>query len=256
MHVFITGGANGIGRATGEQLLDRGHEVTVLDIDADALADLPDAVTTYYGDVYDEDFVQEVIAQETFDVLVNCAGYQRQGAVEDMALDTVEEHFETNVFGLITVTWAALPMLRERNGRIVNISSLAGKVSAPFWGAYSASKHAVEGVSDALRMELASYDVDVVVVEPGPVDTGFNDRGREHLETFLPGSPYADRYRDVLDQDWFSGVSPEKAARTVVRAVETDRPRARYTVTWQAWLGPKLKTLLPTRLFDAIVRRF
>lgn len=253
--VFVTGGANGIGRATVDMLLENGHEVIVYDRDGEALQDLPSAVTAYHGDVYDEDRVIEVVEQETFDVLVNCAGVQERGAVEDIPADIVEEHFRSNVFGLLNMTRAALPMLRERQGRIINISSLAGKVTGPFWGAYGASKHAVEGVSDALRMEVDAFDVDVVVIEPGPIRTGFNERGRQMVKRYLPDTVYADRYRDLLEQE-SRGASPETAAKTIVHAIETDRPKARYTVTTVAWLGPKLKTVLPTRLWDRLVKRW
>lgn len=255
MRVFITGGANGIGKATAEQLVDHGHDVIVYDIDENAFANLPSAITTYHGDVADEHQVQEVVGQELFDVLINCAGYQERGAIEDIDADAVRKHFETNVFGLLNVTRAALPMLRERDGRIINISSLAGEVAGPFWGAYAASKHAVEGVSDALRLEVTPFGVDVVVVEPGPITTGFNERGRQMLKQYLPDSVYADRYRDELAQDQH-GASPEKAAAVIVKAVETNRPKTRYTVTWAAWLGPKLQAVLPTRIWDRLVRRW
>lgn len=254
MRAFITGAANGIGRATAERLLDQGHEVVAFDIDADGLAALPDAIDTYEGDVRDAERVDGVVAAETFDVLVNDAGYQALGAVEDMPAREARQHMETNLLGPWRVTRAALPMLREREGRVVNVSSLAGKIAGPFWGAYAASKHAVEGFSDALRTEVEPHGVDVAIVEPGPVRTGFNERGRDNLERYLPDSRYADRYRRVLNRS-LGGVAPETAARTVARAATARRPRARYTVTWQAWLGPKLAALLPARIMDRIVRR-
>ncbi|MDY6770666.1 MAG: SDR family NAD(P)-dependent oxidoreductase [Candidatus Nanohaloarchaea archaeon] len=252
MRVLITGGGHGIGRATAERLLDRGHEVAVLDIEQDHLDDLPGEITTYQGDVYDRERVEEVLDGEELDVLVNCAGHQALGAIEDMAMDDVEQHFETNLFGLLQVTKAALPTLKERDGRIVNVSSLAGKTVAPYWGAYAASKHAVEAVSDALRLELSRFDVDVVVIEPGAIRTGFNEKGARNLERYLPDSAYAENYRRKLASA-FTGASPETAAKTLVTAVETDRPSARYTVTWQAWLFPKLKAVLPTWLWDRLV---
>jgi NAD(P)-dependent dehydrogenase (short-subunit alcohol dehydrogenase family) len=255
MRVFITGGANGIGKATVEQLLDHGHDVIVFDIDENALQDLPADVTAYHGDVSDEKRVQEVVGQETFDVLINCAGYQEQGAIEDMTMDAVEKQFETNFFGLLNVIRTAMPMLRDRNGRVINISSLAGKTTGPFWGVYSASKHAVEAASNALRMEVNEFGVDVVVVEPGAIKTGFNERGRQMLKQYLPESVYAERYREKLAQEQ-GGVSPEKAAATIVTAVEADRPKPRYTVTWEALIGPKLKLLLPTRVWDWLARQW
>lgn len=255
MRVFITGGANGIGRATVDHLDDRGHDVIVYDIDENAFDDLPAGVTAYHGDVYDEDRVREVVGKETFDVLINCAGYQEQGAIEDMDAGAVEKHFETNVFGLLHVTREALPMLRERSGRIINISSIAGTTAGPYWGSYAASKHAVEGASDALRMEVQEFGVEVVVVAPGPIRTGFNERGRQMLKQYLPDSVYADRYRERLEQEQH-GAPPAKAASVIVNAVEADRPKPRYTVTWVAWLGPKLQAALPTRLWDRMVRHW
>lgn len=254
MNVFVTGGANGIGRATVD-ILHEDHAVVVYDIDDDALDDLPAGVEAISGDVRDGDAVRDALAGRDVDVLVNDAGFQARGAVEDMEMDTVREHIDTNVYGALHTIRAALPTLRERDGRIVNVSSLAGRVSAPTWGPYAASKHAVEALSDALRMELRPFDVDVVVVEPGAVRTGFNERGRAYMERFLPDSVYADRYEHALDGD-MGGISPEKAARTVVTAVETDRPRARYPVTWQARIAPRLKCLLPTTLFDRLVERY
>lgn len=254
MKAFITGAANGIGKHTAERLLQQGHDVTAFDIDTDGLARLPDPVNTYKGDVTNEERVAEVVAMEKFDVLVNNAGYQAMGAVEDMEMEEVRRHYETNLFGMWNMTREALPMLRERQGRVVNISSLAGNVAAPFWAAYASTKHAVEGFSDALRREMAPFDVDVVIVEPGPIDTGFNRQGREHLETYLPDSIYSDQYRQLLDHH-LDGVDPGVAGRVVAKAATTKRPRARYTVTWQAWLGPKLSCIFPTQVTDWIVMR-
>ncbi|MDY6770040.1 MAG: SDR family NAD(P)-dependent oxidoreductase [Candidatus Nanohaloarchaea archaeon] len=254
MRAFITGAGGGIGRATEERLLADGQDVIAYDTDDDGLAELPDEVATYRGDVADRDRVDAVIDQEEFDVLVNNAGYQALGAVEDMGRDELQQHLETNLVGMWTVTRAALPMLRVRDGRIVNISSLAGRIAAPFWAAYAASKHAVEGFSDALRMEVADHGVDVVIVEPGPVRTGFNEAGRDTLRAYLPDSLYSDRYRAVLDRR-LGGASPETAGKTVARAATASRPSARYTVTWQAWLAPKLACLLPARVMDRLVRR-
>lgn len=254
MRVFITGGGHGIGKATAEGLLERGHDVTVLDIEQEYLEDLPDEIRTYQGDVYDQDRVEEVLADEDIEVLINCAGHQALGAIEDMAIEDIEKHFETNLFGLLAVTKAALPSIRDNDGRIINVSSVAGKIVGPFWGAYAASKHAVEAASDALRMELLDEPIDVVIIEPGAVRTGFNEEGAMNLKRYLPGSRYADRYRNKMDQD-FGGITPEKASKKLIRAVETDSPSPRYTITPEAWLGPKLKALLPTWLWDRLANR-
>lgn len=254
MRVFVTGAANGIGRATVERLVKRDHKVIAYDKDGVALEDLPDTVETYEGDVRDRERVEEVVRKEIFNVLVNCAGFQEQGAVEDMPSEKFHEHFETNFFGTLNCVKTALPMLRERDGRIINISSIAGKATIPFLGAYSASKHAVEGFSDALRMELRDTEVDVVVVEPGPIKTGFNENAENALDQYVPGSRYSAEYRDRINSV-NDGADPDKAAKTVVKAVESSRPKVRYTVTLQAFLVKKLKPFVPSSLFDFLASR-
>ncbi len=252
MHVLVTGGANGIGRAAVDMLLDDGHDVSVLDVDDDALDGMPDAVETVQGDVADPDRVQAAVGDAPWDVVVNDAGFQRRGAVEDMDMETVRQHFETNVFGLLHVTKAALPALHDSGGRVVNVSSLAGVAAAPTWGPYAASKHAVEALSDAMRMELRPYGVDVVTVAPGAVATGFNRRGLAHLETFLPGSRYADRYRRLLDGR-MDGMAPDRAGRVVVRAATEAAPRPRYPVPWWSGLVPLVRAVLPAGVWDRVV---
>lgn len=252
MNIFITGGAHGIGRAAAEHLMDD-HTVTVYDSDRDALAALPDTIEAVEGDVRDMDAVTAAVDAAEPDVVITCAGFQARGAIEDMGMETVREHIETNLYGTLHAVKAALPHLRP-DGRIVTVSSLAGRVVGPYWGAYSASKYGVEAVSDALRLELRDTDVDVAIVEPGPVRTGFNETGRDFLERYLPGSRHADRYRAILSRD-LGGVSPEKAGRVVARAATASRPKTRYTVTWIAWLAPELKAVLPTRVMDVLADR-
>ena len=256
MRVFLTGAANGIGPVAVGELLNRGHEIAALDIDEEGLAQLPDAVDTYHGDVSDPERMREVIESETFDVLVNNAGHSRWGAIEDMTPEEVQRHFDVNLHGYLNTIRPALPQLRERNGRIVNVSSLVSHLTAPYWGIYSASKHAVKAMSHELRMEVEPFDIDVVIVEPGPVTTGFNERGRDHIETYLPDTEYAEGYREKLEVESFGGVSPEKAGKKLAKAAVTSRPRVRYTIGWQAWLFPKLRLLLPERLWDRVVQRF
>lgn len=255
MRILVTGAASGIGKATTQKLIEKGHEVIGFDIDGEALDDLSEAVQKYHGDVYDEQRVKEVIEQEEFDVLVNCAGYYELGALEDMDSETVESHFNTNVFGALNMIRHAAPVLRENQGRVVNISSVAGRVSMPFYGTYCATKHSIEAISDALRFEFQPQNIDVVIVEPGPINTGFNKRAREKLEKYMPDSFYSDRYGKVLEQNGRAKVGAEKAAKTVVKSIETSNPRPRYTVTWEAWLLPKLRRFLPSRIFDYILRK-
>lgn len=256
MRVLVTGGASGIGRATAGKLLEDGHEVAVFDIDQEGLNELPEGIEAFQGDVYDEERAEEVIEEVDFDVLVNCAGYYELGSIEDMDAENVEKHFETNVFGMLNFTRNALPELRQKEGRIVNVSSVMGRISIPFFGVYAATKHSVEAISDALRMEIKPFNVDVVIIEPGPINTGFNQRARKKLEKYLPDSVYSSSYEEVLEQGGMEGVTAEKAAETVVKAVETENPKPRYTITWQAWFAPKARKVMPETLWDRIVQSF
>ena len=255
MKVLITGAGSGIGKATLEKLLEKENEVIAFDIDQDALSRLPEEVTKHHGDVYDEEKVSEVVEEEDFEVLINCAGYYELGSIEDMDSETVENHFQTNVFGTLNLIRNAAPHLREQSGRIVNVSSVAGRISMPFYGTYCATKFSIEAISDSLRYEMEPFDVDVVIVEPGPINTGFNERARQKLEKYLPDSVYSDRYQKVLEDGGRAEVGAEKVAKTIVRAVESSEPRNRYTVTWEAWLLPKLKRFLPSKSWDYIIRK-
>lgn len=255
MRVFVTGAANGIGKATAEKLVEKGHKVIAYDIDSEGLEDLPDEVKTYEGDVRDRERLEEVVKKEIFEVLVNCAGFQEQGAVEDIPVEKFEEHFQTNFYGPLNAIKTSLPMIRERKGRIINVSSIAGKATIPFLGAYSSSKHALEALSDSLRMELRGSGVEVVVVEPGPIRTGFNEKAEDALEQYLPDSRFGERYSQRMGKE-NSGASPEKAAMTVVNSLQARKPKARYTVTAQAYLISKLKPFVPDRIYDLLASRY
>lgn len=254
MEILVTGGANGIGKATVERLLEKGHSVKVIDTDRESLDSLPNEVGKHEEDITDPE-IAETVDEIEFDVLINCAGFQRQGSVEDMSVETFEQHLDVNYLGTLRMVKAAIPELKRKEGRIINVSSVAGKATMPFLGAYSASKYAVEGFSDALRMELKDFDVEVVLIEPGSIETGFNHRAVEALNKYMPDSDYADGYRRRLESDGFRGAKPEKVAEKTVRAVESSSPKARYTVTWQALVITKLKYFIPTNIYDRLARR-
>jgi len=254
VRVFITGAANGIGEATTEKLVENGHKVIAYDKDESSLENLPNQVQTYEGDVEDQERLQEVVKKEIFGVLINCAGVQKQGAVEDMSVEGFEEHIDTNYLGTVKATKAALPMIRERDGRIINISSVAGKLTAPFLGGYSASKHAVEGFTDTLRMEMKDTDVEVVLVEPGPIETGFNEKGRENLRKYLSETKYAEDYKKKLETD-YSGSNVSKPAQKILGAVEAKRPKSRYSTPLKYTILLKLKFLIPTFIQDYVAGR-
>jgi len=167
--------------------------------------------------------------------------------------------FETNVFGLMAVTRAFLPAMRGREGgRIVNVSSVGGRVAAPFFGAYSGTKYAVEAMSDALRMELAPFGVGVSLIEPGVIQTEFTDRSMSILDTYRsPDSPYAsviaraNRLREMSDRQ---AVGPECIARAIERAISSRRPAARYVAPFRAHIMLVFGRWMPTFLVDAVMR--
>lgn len=252
---MITGAANGIGRATVEKLAENGGDVIGVDKDFEALEKLPEEVETVECDVRDEEWVKNVLEGRKFDVLVNCAGFYELGAVSDMDSETVGRIFDTNFHGYRNFIKHSTETLRENDGRVVNVSSVVGKISMPYFGVYSASKHAVEAMSDALRIEEKHHGVEVVVVEPGPVETGFNERARTALEKYVPESVYSERYEEKLASDGMEGSSPEEAAETVVKAIKRSNPRRRYRVRARDSLSIKLKQLLPEFLWDRILDR-
>lgn len=252
MDILVTGAASGIGRATTEKLCENSHNVIAFDIDGKGLEKLPEQVETVQGDTRDEEKVEEVVKQKDFDVLVNCAGFYELGAIEDMERETAEKIFDTNVHGYLNFIRHAMPQLRQKDGLIINVSSVAGRMTLPFYGVYCGSKHAIEAISDALRMEAKNTGVEVVIVEPGPINTGFNQRARQALEKYMPGSIYTDSYRDIKEQE-SGGATPEEAAEKIVETIEGSRKR-RKTVTWIAWLAPKLKRITPRSLWYRIVR--
>lgn len=252
MNIFITGGANGIGRKTAVKLVAKGHSVKVMDQDEEALADLDRTIETFHGDVRKTEDLEAAMKRFEVEVLVNCAGFQERGAVEDREIDSFQEHMDTNYLGTVRAVKSAMSSLRRSNGRIINVSSVAGLTGAPFLSAYCASKHVVEGFTDSLRVELRDSKVDVVLVEPGPIQTGFNDAGIERLRDFVPDSRYSEEYKRRLDQER-SRVDVEKAASRIVKAVETENPKTRYTVTWEAYFVRKLKRFIPDRWWDRLL---
>jgi NAD(P)-dependent dehydrogenase (short-subunit alcohol dehydrogenase family) len=267
--VLITGCSSGIGWATAEHLANVGWRVYATARKVEAIAPLEESGCKLMPlDVTDDESmvsaVEEVERREgAVGALVNNAGYSQSGAVEAVPLDKIRRQFETNVFGLVRMCQLVLPgMRRQGYGRIVNVSSMGGKLTFPGGGYYHASKHAVEAISDALRFEVEGFGVKVSVIEPGLIRTGFADTAVGSIDGPEDG-PYAGFEAAVARATAENyergpllrlGGGPETVAEKVEEAISARSPRSRYPVTPSAHLFLWLRHLLPDRAWDAVVR--
>jgi NAD(P)-dependent dehydrogenase (short-subunit alcohol dehydrogenase family) len=267
--LLITGCSTGIGRATAERLASSGWKVYATAREVEKIASLADLGCELLPlDVTDETSMRAAVGEVerregAVGVLINNAGYSQSGAVEAVPMAEVRRQFESNVFGLARMCQLVLPGMRRQGwGRIVNISSMGGRLTFPGGGYYHATKYAVEAMSDALRFEVAGFGVKVVVIEPGLIRTRFADAATGSMEVTTAGGPYASfnaavakAVRDNYERGPFLklGGGPEAVAATIERAITADRPRARYAVTPSAHLFIGLRRLLPDRAWDALV---
>ena len=266
--VLLTGCSSGIGKATAERLARAGWTVYATARRPETLSDLEDAGCTPLAlDVTDEESMQKAVAaveaaEGAVGVLVNNAGYGQEGAVEETSIDAVRKQFETNVFGLLRLTQLVLPAMRAQGwGRVVNVSSVGGRMTFPGGGIYHASKYAVEALSDALRFELRGFGVKVIVIEPGLIRTGFDDAAVASMDT--GSGAYAEFNRAVAERvkSSYQGVmgkltsaGPESVAKVIESAISSDRPRARYVVTPAARGLVALRRFMPDAVYDAMMR--
>jgi NAD(P)-dependent dehydrogenase (short-subunit alcohol dehydrogenase family) len=264
---LVTGGSSGIGEQTALQLRDAGFTTYAVARRVDRMDTLAGAgVTTFAMDVTDDASmvagIERVIAEQgRLDVLVNNAGYGSYGSVEDVPIDEARRQFEVNVFGLARLTQLVTPHMRAQGaGRIINISSIGGKFYEPLGAWYHATKFAVEGLSDSLRLELAPHGIRVVIIEPGPIRTEWNTISRDGLVEVSRGTAYedqADRVRarmEKADQPMTSS-GPDTVARKIVKAATTSRPKPRYPVGRGAGTIVGARRVLPDRAMDAIISR-
>ncbi len=269
--VLVTGCSGGIGLATVGRLAEAGCHVFACvrrDKDADSLRDLGATVTPLILDVTDRESIDQakhhVSAQspEGIDALVNNAGVAIAGPVERISLEDWHKQFAVNLFGMIEMTQAFLPLLRSRGGRVVNISSAASRLALPMVAPYASSKYAVEGLSDSLRRELAPMGVKVVVVCPGQTDTPIFDKSEqatvERIEdaTTEDGYDYRPRlehFQKLMHRSASSRRSPDRVARVVCKAIQSNRPRRRYHVGLDAKAAVLVDKFVPTALVDRII---
>lgn len=264
--VLITGCSTGIGRAAAIHLATRGHRVYATARRPDSIAELErEGCRTLTLDVTDEDSMRAAVdevesATGAVDALVNNAGYGLHGPFEETPLPEIRRQFETNVFGAVALTQMVLPkMRRQRSGRIVNISSMGGRITLPGGAFYHATKHALEAISDVARFELKPFGIDVVVVEPGIIKTKFGDTAVGTFES--DEGPYAsfnEGLRNTLDSAYSgplskAGVGPEAVAKTIGKAIESRRPKTRYVVPAFTMGVLFARRVLPDRAWDLAV---
>jgi NAD(P)-dependent dehydrogenase (short-subunit alcohol dehydrogenase family) len=269
--VLITGASTGIGRATALRLDGSGWRVFAGvrgEGDPEALgAAGSERLTPLILDVTDPDQIAaaaERIGAESdgrLDGLVNNAGIAVPGPLETLAIEDFRRQIEVNMTAHVAVTQAMLPAIRSARGRVVFISSIGGHVALPLTGAYHAAKFGIEAVGDVFRQELRPWGIKVAIVEPGSIDTPIWERGErtaDELATPQREALYGEaleRYRKVIEDTAERGIPAEKVAETIEHALTAGRPRSRYLVGAEAKMGARLRQLLPTPVFDAIVRR-
>jgi NAD(P)-dependent dehydrogenase (short-subunit alcohol dehydrogenase family) len=269
--VLITGCSSGIGLSVAEGLKDRGYRVFATArqaIDAERLAaagfesrqlDLADpaSIQTAMDDILDR-------TGNTLDALFNNGAYGQPGAVEDLSREVLRQQFETNLFGWHELTNLVIPVMRRQgHGRIIQNSSVLGFVALRYRGAYNASKFALEGLTDTLRLELAGSGIHISLIEPGPIASRFRENAfKAYQRNIKPeGSPHQDMYRQMEQRLTTQGpavpftLPPEAVLKKVIHALESNRPRARYYVTFPTYLFGFLKRVLSDRLLDKVLNK-
>jgi NAD(P)-dependent dehydrogenase (short-subunit alcohol dehydrogenase family) len=267
--VLITGCSSGIGEATAEHLADSGWNVYASARRPGAIAELERrGVKTLALDVTQESSMREAVEEVERDgpvgALINNAGYSQSGAIETVPMDSVRRQFETNVFGLMRMCQLVLPgMRRAGSGRIVNLSSMGGKLVFPGGGVYHAAKHAVEALSDALRFEVAGFGIEVVIVEPGLIATRFGEAAVGSMADTDDQGPYGEFNTAVAaitagayDEGAMARLAagPEAVARRIERALTVRNPRPRYRVAASAHMLLGTRKLISDRMWDRMMR--
>ena len=262
--VLITGTAYGIGKSTAELLIDKGHIVYGGDILVEENLYLNDiGGTALEMDVTNQEHIDKAInqiisEQGRVDVLVNNAGLGVYGAIEDVSMEDIYYQYDVNLFGLARVTKAVLPHMREKeSGLIINISSVLGETYGPLAGWYLSTKHALEGWSDALRVELKEFDIDVVVVQPGAINTNFLNVTKTYIDKYrensayqhLYGEPITDTGNDVLSNQ----SDPIVIAKVINKAMNARNPKTRYAAGAYSKIGIFLRKIMTDKMFDRFI---
>lgn len=265
--VLVTGASSGIGKCCAEYLSQQGHHVygtsrRTDSIDGKQISSNPNLFQMIQMDVINESSVKkgidDIIARESrIDVVVNNAGFAIIGSLEDTTIAESKSQFETNFFGSLRVCRAVLPVMRrQRAGHIVNISSIGGLIGLPFQSAYSASKFALEGAMEALRLEVRPFGIQVVLIEPGDFKTEIT-RHRQKTVASTPNSAYCDPFQKIVrlvESGERNGPTPEPVAKLINKIIHMNSPRLRYTVGKVSQrIAVPLKKILPSRLFESLI---
>ncbi len=264
--VLITGASSGIGEETVKRLMTAGYTVYAGARRLDRMQSLADAGAHLLAlDLTDDASMAaavNTVMQETgrIDVLINNAGYGSYGALEDVPLEEARRQFEVNIFGLARLTQLVLPAMRaQRSGRIINVSSIGGKFGEPFGAWYHATKFALEGLSDSLRMELYPFGIDVVIIQPGATHSEWSQIAHESLLKHSSEGPYAkgaSAHANMMEEGHKGSVPalPGVVANTIVQAVQASKPKTRYVTGGLARTMLFMRRILSDRGFDALFR--
>ena len=265
--ILITGASSGMGKDFALHLLKKGHTVYGLARRIEKMADIVNSggkaiAMDITNEAQIESAVNQVLQEQgKVDVLINNAGYAVYGPVEEAPIDTARRQFEVNIFGLASITQKIIPSMREnKSGTIINISSMGGKMYTPFGAWYHATKHALEGWSDCLRVELQSFGIDVVIIEPGGIETEFTNVFMENLQGDTKKGPYADALQKIIKS---TGEMAEKGqlskpsviTKLIDKAVHSKKPKTRYVAGSFAKPLMFMRKYLGDRTFDKILMR-
>jgi len=262
---LITGASSGMGKSTAHKLHSQGYTVygaarrmkKMQDLKEKGMSIVPLDLTK---DASIVDCINTILKKEgRIDVLINNAGYGSYGAVEDVSIEEAKRQFEVNMFGLARITQLVLPNMRERkSGRIVNISSMGGKIYTPFGAWYHATKHAVEGWSDCLRLELKKFEIDVVVVEPGGIKTDWGMIAAENLKKTSGTGAYsefaihvAEGMKKTYSNDSLTDV--DVLGKVIAQAATTKKPKTRYAKGYMAKPAMAIRKWFGDRIFDKMI---
>jgi len=261
--ILITGTAHGIGKSTAEYLIDKGHIIYGGDILVEENLYLNDigGVALKMDVTKQEDVdnaINRVIAEQgRIDVLVNNAGIAVGSAIEDVSMEDAMYQFEVNLFGIGRTVKATLPHMRAQgSGTIINISSVLGKVYNPLYGWYVSSKHALEGWSDVLRLEVEQFGIDVVIIEPGMIKTNIGNYSARYFEKYSKNSEYENFYGspDDKEENTFDSYSdPIVIAKVIDKAISAKNPKTRYSAGAYSWILLTMRGILPDKWFDKLI---